>query len=107
VAHHPFQAFQQCRIGRALAVAELVQAPQVIGDAGLFADEVVAGFRQGGQVRGKQPVGVVPLQLPAGVAGQRADAVVQRGRGRTRSGPGGPIVQRCAPASAASRALSR
>lgn len=107
VAHHPCQTFQQRLVRRDLAVAELVQAPQVIGDFGLFAGQVAVRFRQGGQIRGKQSVGVMALQLLAGVAGQRVDAVVQCVAGSQRARQQGPVGQRYSPASAASRALRR
>lgn len=107
VAQHPFQAFEQRGIGWDVAIAELVQAPQVIGDPCLFADEVLVRFRQSGQVRRQQPVGVMALQFPARVSGQCVDAVVQCGAGSGRRGQEGPVVQRRASASAASRALSR
>nr|WSX75892.1 hypothetical protein OH826_19765 [Streptomyces sp. NBC_00899] len=82
MAQNPLQAFQQLAFGRDLAITELVQPPQVVGDVGLFTSQILMGFRQSGQVRRKQPVGVVALQLLAGAAGQRVDAVVQRRAGQ-------------------------
>ncbi|WP_433892606.1 hypothetical protein [Streptomyces sp. CA-111067] len=82
MAHRAFQAFQQHGIGRRLTVGELMQAPQVIGDIGLFTGQILMCFRQSGQIGGKQSVGVVALQLPAAVAGQRENTVVQRGGSR-------------------------
>ncbi|WUH90349.1 hypothetical protein OG900_09705 [Streptomyces sp. NBC_00433] len=82
MAHRSLQAFQQHGIGRCLTVGELMQAPEVIGDIGLLAGQVPVCFRQSGQIRREQSVGVVALQLPAGVAGQRVDTVVQRGGSR-------------------------